>query len=375
MRRLAAAALTALVLVLTGCTTESGSEPEGRDSSAQGSSSAAPEESAASAPGDLPEPGTAEQPAEVEPIRDLLDWRRAGDPTRTTVTAGSAYTLAVSADSARARLDGPNGRTVRAPNGFRISDALLDEQYAVIVIQDATEAEPSRATVVDLSDGSTTRLDGRSQPPTVNGGSWALADGRVFHPTIGKRGAYCLAEVNLASGEGQTTYCADANSGFNQVRATPEGLSLLSFDDGTPSCRTVLAVGEASMEPFPGVKECAGWEGLLLPDGAIWSQVENENRIELGAVRARAGDGYYDLGTSVTGGLVWCGDAAYFSRNQETDTGPARLLRWDGESLAVVFEAGKGGPSSISAPRCGGDAISVSVLAETGDRQVTAPVG
>ena len=370
MRRLAAAAAAA-VLVLTGCTSGSGDEPQGEGSSPAPTSTTGGSRASA----DLPEAGTAEQPAEVTPVQDRLDWRPAGNPTRTTVTAGSTYTLAVSANGVRAQLKGPNGRTVTAPNGFRISDALLDEQYAVIVIQDATEAEPSRAVVVDLSDGSTTRLDGRSQPPTVNGGSWALADGRVFHPTLGQRGDYCLAEVDLASGEGQTAYCADANSGFNQVRATPEGLSLLSFDDSTPSCRTVLAVGEASMAPFPGVKECAGWEGLLLPDGAIWSQVENENRVELGAMRARIGDGYYDLGSGATGSLVWCGDAAYFSRNQESDTGPAQLLRWDGSSLAVVFEAGEGGASSISAPRCGGDAISVSVLAETGDRQVTAPLG
>jgi len=273
-------------------------------------------------------------------------------------------------------LTGPGGRTrIAAPRGFRISEALLDAEHAVVVAQDRTETEPAVATVVDLASGRTRTLDGRADQPTLNGGSWALGQGRVFHATIGPRRAYCLAEVDLGTGAGQTTYCAEPRTGFNQVRITPDGLSLLSFDSGQPSCRTVLAVGEASMEPFPGARRCRAWEGLLLGEGAVWTEIPRESRVEEAVVRARVGDGYYDLGPSLTGSLVWCGGAAYFSRNQQSDTGPAQVLRWDGRSLAVVLEAGEGGPSSISAPHCGGDRISVSLLAETGDRQLSAPVG
>ena len=127
------------------------------------------------------------------------------------------------------------------------------------------------------------------------------------------------------------------------------------------------------MEPFPGVRECRAWEGLVMPEGgAVWSVVPDENEVETGNVQARVGEGYYDLGPGLTGSLTWCAGAAYFSRNQQTDTEPARLMRWDGRSLAVVMETGEGGPSQMSAPRCGGDAITVSVLAANGDRQLSA---
>lgn len=353
--------IAALAVVLSGCTS---ADPEPEPD---------PPTSAPSPPasGSLPAPGTADQPAVVEPVDDPLEWQEQGDPVTRSVTAGSNYTLTAARSGRRVTLEGPQRRTFTAPRGFTFNDTLLDEEYAVLVAQDTAETQPSRATVVDLATGSTSTLDGSSNPATTNGGSWALGQGTVFHPTIADDGAYCLAEVDLASGAGQTTYCSESNTGFNQVRITPAGLSLLKFDSGQPSCRTLIRIGEAAIEPFPGVDDCRGWEGMVADDGAVWSVVPDENQIEVGSMRARVDDGYYDLGPGRTGSLIWCSGSAYFSRNQENDTDPAQLLRWDGQELAVVWAAGEGGPSTISAPRCGGDGLAVSLLAESGDLQVS----
>ena len=40
----------------------------------------------------------------------------------------------------------------------------------------------------------------------------------------------------------------------------------------------------------------------------------------------------------------------------------------------MVYES-KGGPAFLSAPRCGGDRITVTAFAESGDEQVSAPLG
>lgn len=367
----AVAVLLGLTLVLSGCS----STDEPTNSNPTTPAASASESAQAPDTGSLPEGGTPDEPATVEPETDLLDWTEQGDPLEASNTAGSAYTLTARRNGNRVVLAGPNAATFNAPDGFRFSDTLLDEDYAVLVAQDRTETKPSVATIVDLATGDTRTLDGQSDPATVNGGSWALGQGQTFHATTNADGAYCLAEVDLATGAGQTAYCAEPNTGFNQVRRTPEGLSLLSFDNGRPACRTVLSIGEATLEPFPGATECKAWEGLLMPDGAVWAVVPNENQVDTGVVTARVGEDYYDLGSSLTGSLVWCAGAAYFSRNQGTDNEAARVMRWDGQSLATVLEVGEGGASSISAPRCGGNAVSVSVLAESGDQQLTASVG
>ncbi len=86
-------------------------------------------------------------------------------------------------------------------------------------------------------------------------------------------------------------------------------------------------------ERLPGVTECKGWDSALLDDGAVWSVVPKENRIESADFFARAGEGYFDLGPGTSGSLTPCGDAAYFVRDPQRDGDPARLMRWsaDGE--------------------------------------------
>ena len=343
MRNRYAAAAAALVLAcaLGGCASDEEPDADEQPSSTpSGSAEPTPSESASqdataspseatSAPaggGELPAPGSADAPAAVTAAPGLLDWKESDDPERAIVTAGTKYVAIAAADGKTASVGTANSgdiRDVRAPKGFHVGDVLLDGEWAVVVAQHDAESKPSVATVVNLSTGDTRTLDGKSNPATVNGGSWAIGQGRVFHATIGRDKAYCLAEVDLASGEGQTSYCAEKNTGFNNVRVTPDGLSLMSFDSGQVSCRTVITVGEAAMEPMAGAPKCRAWEGFMLAGGdSVFTVVEKENRIERSRVVARVGDGYYDLGSATTGSLVWCDGAAYFSSDPRS---PATL--------------------------------------------------
>ncbi len=150
----------------------------------------------------------------------------------------------------------------------------------------------------------------------------------------------------------------------------------MTFDDHQPSCRTVVQVAGDDVVPFEGVEDCLGWEGVLTADGAVWSVVPKQNRIEAAHYYARDGDEYFDLGSGTSGTLVWCGDAAYFAQDPLRDGDPARLLRWttDG-ALEVVYETRGRGPAFLTEPRCGDDRITVTAIAESGDEQVSAPLG
>jgi hypothetical protein len=263
---------------------------------------------------------------------------------------------------------------VAAPAGHRITDALLDEEYAVVVSEDERAVQPNVATVVELASGERFTVDGSSPVPTTTGGTWALGEGTLTHATIGPGRRYCLATVDLASGESRLGWCAPARHGFNGVSITPAGTSMLTFDDARPSCRTPVAVEGERVTPLDGVEDCLGWDSVLVPGGAVWSVTPQANRVEQAALSARVGDDWFDLGPGTSGTLTWCGEAAYFVRDPQRRGDPARLLRWTpGRGvLDVVLESG-GGPAFLSEPRCGGDAITVTVLAESGDRQVTAP--
>ena len=106
-----------------------------------------------------------------------LAWEPAGRPVEETVTAGGGWTVVVDQERSLATVDGPPGRVVTSSGDkrFRISEVLLDADWVVVVRSDTLEERPARATVVDLATGETTVLDGASDPPTVNGGTWALA--------------------------------------------------------------------------------------------------------------------------------------------------------------------------------------------------------
>ena len=135
-------------------------------------------------------------------------------------------------------------------------------------------------------------------------------------------------------------------------------------------------MAEDDVVPFEGVEECLGWEGVLVGDGAVWSVVPKQNRIEAARYYARAGDKYFDLGPGTSGTLVPCAEAAYFTQDPLRDGDPARLLRWTADgTLEVVYETRGRGPAFLTEPRCGDDRITVTAIAESGDEQVSAALG
>lgn len=355
-RGLRYAAGAALVLALAGCS--------GDDQGAGPEPSSPPSGSAT----------TASPPASSTPASRAaapLDWKPVPGPVRDEVTAGGDWTLTVDGDDGGWTLDGGRKQSHDAPSGFRVSDALLDQHWAVVVLQDRTEQQPSRAEVTELATGETFTIDGRSDVPTTNGGTWALGDDRLLHATVDGR-SYCLASVDLGSRASTLGWCAPKRHGFNGARITPAGDSVLSFDSGRPSCRTLMALDGSDGTPFPGVPDCQAWDGLRTDGGAVWSVIPNEHQIEEGHFYASSGGEESDLGPGTAGSLVWCGGAAWFARDPARDGAPATLMRWSpADGLSVAYRS-PGGQAFLSSPRCGGDAITVTAMAEKGDEQVTA---
>jgi hypothetical protein len=386
MRRSLAALVAGVVLAygLAGCaddeTRSANTEPSGSPTS-ESSAGESPTSDPTSTPEHTEETalegGSADSPAPVEPATSLLEWTPVPGPATSTVTRSGPWTLTINEAGTRASVEGSNWRARFEEGGRqRISDGMIAGDWAVLVVQDRLETRPAEAHVVHLgSQSGRFTLDGSTDVPTTTGGSWALGESRVVHPTIGPGGTYCLATVDLEKQSSARTWCAEKRHGFNAARITPAGTSLMTFDDQQPSCRTVVQVDGHDVDPFEGVEQCLGWEGILLGDGAVWSVVPKQNRIEEARYYARAGDQYYDLGAGTSGTLVPCGDAAYFTQDPVHDGDPARLLRWTGDELEVVYETHGRGPAFLTEPRCGDGRITITALAESGDEQVTAELG
>ena len=324
-------------------------------------------------PSETGQQGSPESPVELEAGNDLLDWREVPGPVSTTVTVSGEWTLAQ--HERDAVLDGPRSATVEAPRRHRVTDTLIDGEYAVVVTADELEQRANTATVIDLATGDRSVLDSSSDVPTTTGGTWALGQGRLVHATIGRGRAYCAATVELATMTSATTWCAPRRQGFNSARTSPQGTAVLAFDDARPSCRTVGRIDSGALVPFEGVPECTGWDGALVDGGAVWSVVPKAKRVEEADFFARSDDGWFDLGPGTSGTLTWCGGAAYFARDPQRSGDPARLLRWaPGDGLTVAFETEGRGQAFLTTPRCGGDTLTLTALAESGDVQVAAGV-
>jgi hypothetical protein len=370
------AVAAALLLTLAAC----GSDDE-PDAAPTPTASATPTDTTSATPSSTPSPsqasgGTSAAPDALTPSTAVLDWQPVDGSTDDAVTSNDTWTLTVPEDGSTWTLEkrgsGGNSSGQAGGNpGWKVSDGLLDEDWAVVVLQDEQEQKPSRATVTDLDTGKSFQIDGRSDVPTTNGGTWALGDDTLVHATV-DGGAYCLAEVDLESRRSTISWCAPKRQGFNAAHVTDDGTALLSFDDSQPSCRTVVSITGGEATPFPGVADCKGWEGLLLEDAAVWSVIPKERRVEEAHLYSRVGDGYFDLGPGVSGTLTACDDAAYFVRDPQQQGASAALMRWAPEDgLSVAYESPKG-QAFIEQPRCGGDTITVTALTSSGDEQVSA---
>lgn len=377
------AALLPVVLsvVLAGCSSDGPDEPAATSTPSESPSvTTSPSDDATPSPtpsdptsSAAPSGGTADQPEALSPTTSPLDWEPVSGSIRRSVTRSvtdaGEWTLSVT--GASAVLMGPDKRSSGiASSGRRVSDALLDDEYAVVVLQDKAEERPAIARITELATGKTSVLDGRSDLPTANGGTWALDGGTLVHATY-SRGSYCLATVDLASGDSTLGWCAPKRNGFSNAQVTPAGTAMMTFDDSQPACRTVVGLDGTEATPFPGVSDCNAWDAMLLDDGAIWSVVPQEQKIEAAHFYGRAGDGYFDLGPGTSGTLEWCDGASYFVRDPQRNGDPAALMRWSAQDgLTVAYES-PAGQSFLERPRCGGNTLTVTAYAESGDEQVT----
>jgi len=190
----AAALLIAPLVTLAACSDGDGTAraPDRSASTAPATSSTAPSHPASpssrgsSTAAVAPTGGTADRPTVLTARTKLLDWRQVPGSVDDTVTRSGDWTLTVDKSETEARIEGPgSGSGISAGPRQRISDALIDGQYAVVVLQDRQETRPSSAQVVDLQHGGKTfTLDGGSDVPTTNGGTWALGRGELLHATI-----------------------------------------------------------------------------------------------------------------------------------------------------------------------------------------------
>jgi len=316
-------------------------------------------------------PSDAGQVSWDEPVPNLYAWQPVDAAIVGTVTTNGEWTLTVDRAGSGVRMDGAaHSLVIPAGPGRRISDVLLDDNYAVVVAQDKQEVMPSKATVVTLDDAEQRKL-----PVTLNGGTWAMYDGQLLHATYGSGRRYCLEQLDLASLEGSLVHCAPPRHGFSHARITPYGETLLTFDSRpSGSCRTPSEIA-GSAQPLQGVKKCHGWDSLLTADGQIWSEVRQENRVEQAQFFASYDGETADLGIGTTGSLIWCGDSAYFVRDSQKDVDQAQLLRWTPDhALEVVYESPGAGNAFLSEPRCAGRYLTINAYGEGGDEQVSARV-
>jgi hypothetical protein len=321
--------------------------------------------------------GSPDHPVAVGAAVAPLPWRTVPGSTKNLVTVGDGWILTVLDGGHAARLQGARPMTIRAEQGFSITDAFLDDAHALVVREDRLAEKPDVATVVDLASGRTTTLDRRSHPPTVVGGTWALGRGSLLHATSGSHRRYCLATVDLATGLGTTGWCAEPRHGFSRATVTASATTMMIFDDHHPSCRTLVEVSGTRIVPLPGVTRCKGWDSSWTATGAVWSVVPKERRIEAAHFYAHTAHGWYDLGPGTSGSLVTCGGSSYFTRDPSSRTDPARLLRWDPDSssLTVVYQTRGTGNAFLSPARCGGHHLTVTAYAQAGDEQVTTSLG
>jgi hypothetical protein len=367
---------SALLLTLAACGDSDGPDADPTPSATPTQATTTPSTTSTETPDNQASGGSADAPTALEARTDLLDWQPVDGSVEDAVTRNGEWSLSVPQDGSTFQLEkvtaaGSSSGQAGATPGWKVSDGLLDEDWAVVVLQDEKEEKPSRATVTNLETGKAFEIDGRSDVPTTNGGTWALGDDQLLHATI-DNGAYCLASVDLESRRSTVEWCAPKQHGFNAGHVTDDGISLLTFDNAATSCRTVASIAGGKDTPFPGVTECNAWEGLLLEDAAVWSVIPDEQRIEEAHLYARVREGYFDLGPGTAGSLVSCDDAAYFTRDPQQKGDPAMLMRWSpDDGLSVAYESPKG-QAFIEQPRCGGDTMTITALTSSGDEQVSA---
>lgn len=382
---LAASALLAGTLVACSSDSDDGNQSGGngdssRTSSADGSESSGSAGESGSSSKDAVEGSTdPASPTEVTASTQLLTWKQATVARDTFLTDGT-WRMKVPDAGTTAQLQrgnpdqqaGPNATRVPAGADRKIVDAFLGGGYAVTVAQDNQEQRPQEVTVTDLESSEQRKI---TDPPMGSGGPFAYNDGTLLYAsTTGPD--YCLATYDVATMSGSKGYCAPARHGFSNLSVGPAGSAMMVFDDKRPvSCRTLVkAEDDGTTTPIEGPKKCVGWEAALTDNGAVWSQLPDEQKVETGDFFASADGKFFSLGSGNTSTLVSCGDSTYFAADSG-DRGTAKLMRWTPDAtLEVVYESKGSGNAFLSPPSCSDGVLTVTSYGEGGDERVFATV-
>ncbi len=354
-----ATVLAAALLTLAGCASDE--DPGPSEPSAQSSASPAPAG------------GTPDQPAPIEATTSLMEWVPAPGAVANTVTTNGTWFLTVEASGDAYRLDGPDQAFGTGADGTRITNALLDTDWAVVVRQDEGRKKPATAEITDLAKGEQFTIDEASDVPTISGGTWALGGDTLAYATLGPDGGYCVAtsgprlrrDLDRLVRRGQARASTPPTSPTAAPRCSASTTPSRRAAPSAPSATTSSTPSPASPSARPGR---ARRSATMRRSGRSSPTRTTSTRPSSSPAWATS---YYDLGPGTSGTLVPCADAAYFVRDPKREGDPARLLRWDGSSLAVVYEAPPG-QSFLEAPRCGDAALVVTALSEGGDEQVMA---
>ena len=368
-------ALAAAALLATGCSSGDGQEheqPPSGDASSTDSAGDASTSSPSESPGESQGSGSIDG---ADPALAPLDWQPTDESVDDRVVVGAEWRVVVDRSGATADLTGPQaGLSLPAGPGRRFSEVLLDEEWAVLVAQDRAESRPSVARVVDLATGDVRRV---VTPEPASGGSWAMADGSLWYPTVGDGGAYCLATLALADSNGEDGWCAEPRTGWSGLTASRDGVGIMTFDDRRPvACRTVNLLDASGLpQPVAEADPCTGWDVAATATGAVWSVVPKARRQEEASFPATTESGPVDLGPGTTGSLVPCGGSVFFARDPQDRDEPARLMRWTPqESLEIAYESDSRGNAFLGEPTCADGVVTLSSFGEDGDEQVWAPV-
>ncbi|WP_310528832.1 hypothetical protein [Nocardioides sp.] len=351
-REFGTAIAAALLLVAAGCSDDGEPRPEPTPT-----------------PSETTAPPT-DEPTDAAP----LDWQPTGHSVDERVIVGDRWTaIATESD---VRFESPTGAAdvaLPAVGSGTVNAVLLEGDTAVVSYAFGGETTVGLGYRIDLTSGDRTEI---VTPEPANGGDWALIDDSLYFPALDENEKACLATLAVTDGNGEEGWCPPGRVGIAELEANDAGVAAMLFDYGSDiSCRTLTLLDQAGIpQPVEGPAECTGWDIAATSTGIIWSEVPRPKRQEVAVFHALVDGTSQKLAKGTTGSLTSCGGDTFFVSDPEKRTDPARLMRWDGTTLAVAYESASTGNAFLGKPECADGILTISSFGEDGDEQVSASV-